>query len=57
VPPLWLVPFLLIAASTAVVYVSASVGGLLGLVAAGVFVAWVEPRADAFVRRRDCAED
>jgi hypothetical protein len=56
VPPLWTVPLLLIGGIVGVVYVSTAVGGPLGLAAAAVFVAWMEPRADAFVRARDRAE-
>jgi hypothetical protein len=57
VPPLWAVPLLLIGGFIAAVYVSTAVAGFFGLVAALVFLAWVEPKVDDYVRARTAERD
>lgn len=51
-PPLWTVPVLLILVILLAFYVSAALGWL-GLIPLGVFVWWVQARADAYVRSRE----
>ena len=62
-PPVWTVPLLVLVAFYAVVeivLVSMGLGGtaaVLGLVAAIALFAWVERKADAYVRRRQAQRD
>jgi len=50
-PPLWTVPLLVLLVIFLAVYVSAFFG-LLGLVPLGVFVWWIQKKADRHVRGR-----
>lgn len=54
-PPLWAVPVLLVAVIGAIFYVGLTFGAL-GFVAGLFLIAWLQPRADAYVRGRDNAE-
>jgi energy-converting hydrogenase Eha subunit G len=56
VPPLWLVPVLLMAAIGVIVLVSTA-WGLLGLVAGVALIAWLERKADVYVRDHDVSPD
>lgn len=50
-PPLWAVPLVVLLVIFLAVYVSAFFG-LLGLVPLGVFVWWIQKKADQHVRGR-----
>jgi hypothetical protein len=54
-PPLWAVPVLLIAAIGVIFYVSLTFG-VLGFIGGLLLIAWLQRKADTFVRGRDTAE-
>jgi len=54
-PPLWAVPVLLVAAIGAIFYVGPTFGAL-SFVAGLFLIAWLQRRADAYLRDRDSAE-
>ena len=55
-PPLWLMPIIVILGIVLVWTVSTAFG-VLGIVVGIVVIAWLERRADAYVRRHDSSED
>jgi hypothetical protein len=56
VPPLWLVPFAVIAGVFAIVFVATALS-ILGLLVAGYAVWRLERWADGYVRTRDALRD
>ena len=54
-PPLWAVPVLLVAAIGVIFYVGLAFG-VLGFIAGLILIAWLQRKADAYVRGRDTAE-
>lgn len=55
-PPLWAVPLLLIPAIGLIFYAGAAALGVLGLIASLFLIAWLQRKADAYVRDRDTGE-
>ena len=54
-PPLWAVPVLLVAAIGVIFYVGLALGAL-GLIAGVFLIAWLQRKADVYVRGRDTSE-
>jgi hypothetical protein len=57
VPPLWVVPLVVMAAITLIVFASLTVLSVFGLVVAAYAVWRLERWADAYVRTRSAARD
>jgi hypothetical protein len=50
-PPLWTLPLLVLAAITLIVFTSLTIG-LVALIPAIIAIAWIQRKADSYVRRR-----